>query len=251
MGFGLLLIGYTFAYLITVGLGNYAFAGLILGHFIMYLGIGELKKYSPAFIYAYIMSVMLIICSGFECVKGIDEMLNLGLGLSGTSLASIFETSRFIFDAAFNFALLYGIIDMSVRVDYPDTKFKANRNMIFVGLYYVFQIIMSAVSQNPGENYAKYSSFMMTLVLLFKLAYVILNIGVIFKCYAFICPFEDLDMQRKPSRFEFVNKMRARTDAQEQKAIEETQRYMEAKAQRKKEKREQKYSQNSKNNKKK
>ena len=58
-------------------------------------------------------------------------------------------------------------------------------------------------------------------------------------------------MQRKPSRFEFVNKMRARTDAQEQKAIEETQRYMEAKAQRKKEKREQKYSQNSKINKKK
>lgn len=251
MGFGLLLIGYTFAYLITIGLGNYAFAGLILGHFIMYLGIGELKKYSPAFIYAYIMSVMLIICSDFECVKGIDVMLNLGLGISGSGVANIFEISRFIFDAAFNVALLYGIIELSVRVDYPDTKFKSTRNLIFVGLYFVFQIIVSALSQNPGEHFEKYSSFMMTLVLLFKLIYVVLNIGVIFKCYAFICPFEDVNMERKPSRFEFVNKMRERTDANEQKAIEETQKYLEQRAQRKKEKREKKYSQNNKNHKKK
>ena len=251
MGFGLLLIGYTIAYLITIGLGNYAFAGLILGHFIMYLGIGELKKYSPAFIYAYIMSVMLIICSGFECIKGIDVMLNLNLGLSDIGVANVFEISRFIFDAAFNIALLYGIIELSVRVDYPDTKFKATRNMIFVGLYFVFQIIVSSLSQNPGENFEKYSSFMTTLVMLFKLIYVIFNIGVIFKCYAFICPFEDLEMTRKPSRFEFVNKMRERTDANEQKAIEETQKYLEEKAQRKKQKRVEKYSKNTKNNKKK
>lgn len=244
MGFGLLLIGYTFAYLITIGLGTYAFAGMIVGHFLMYLALGELKKYSPAFIYAYALSVLLIICSGFECVSGIDSMLSLGLSLSSTSIAGVFDTTRFLLDAAFNVAFLYGIIDLSKRVDYTDTKDKAYRNMIFVGIFYIFQIIMSAISKNPTENYAKYASFMMTVALLLKLILVFFNIGLIFKCYAFICPSADLDMKRKPSRFAFINKIREKTDANEERAIEDTKRYFEEKAKKKREKLEAKNSKN-------
>lgn len=236
MGFGLLLIGYTFAYLITIGLGTYAFVGMIIGHFMMYLALGELKKYSPVFNYAYILSVMLILCSGFECVSGVDSMLSLGLSLSSTKLASIMEVTRFLLDAGFNIAFLYGIIDLSKRVDYTDTKDKSYRNMVFVGLYYIFQIVISALADNPGETYAKYASFMMTVALLFKLMLVFFNIGLIFKCYAFICPSEDLEMKRKPSRFAFINKIREKTDANEERAIEDTKRYFEEKAKKKREK---------------
>ena len=236
MGFGLLLIGYTFAYLITIGLGTYAFAGMIIGHFVMYLALGELKKYSPVFAYAYILSVMLILCSGYECVSGIDSMLSLGIMLDGTKLASFMEITRFLLDAGFNVAFLYGIIDLSRRVDYTDTKDKSYRNMVFVGLYYVFQIIISALSENPSETYAKYASFMMTVALLFKLMLVFFNIGLIFKCYAFICPTEDVEMKRKPSKFEFINKIREKTDANEERAIEDTKKYFEEKARKKREK---------------
>ena len=62
------------------------------------------------------------------------------------------------------------------------------------------------------------------------------NIGLIFKCYAFICPSDDVEMKRKPSRFEFINKIRAKTDANEERAIEDTKKYFEQRAQKKREK---------------
>lgn len=236
MGFGTLLIGYTFAYLITVGLGDYAFIGLMVGHFIMYHAISELKKYASAFDLSYILSVMLIICAAFECVVGIDEMLVLGMSIGDTVVADIAEVTRFVLDAAFNIALLYGIADLARTVDLPSVRFASYRNMFFVGAYYVAQVIVSAVAEHPGEIFAKYSSFIMTVLLLLKLLYVIFNIGLLFKCYAFICPSDDVDMKRKPSRFEFINKMHEKTDAREEEAIQATKEYLEQKAQKKKEK---------------
>lgn len=236
MGFGILLIGYAVAYFITMGLGMYAFAGLIIGHFIMYMGISELKKYSPAFIYAYIMSILLIVTSIFECVSGLDLMLGFGLNISESVISDYAYALRFLLDALFNVALLYGIADISMRVDYPDTKYKAYSNMIFVGVYNIFQIGVSLFANNPSDEFKKFSSFIMTVVLLMKLVYVVLNLWLIFKCYAFICPSDDVDMKRKPSRFEFVNNMRKKSDEKEEKAIKETQEYMQKRADAKKEK---------------
>lgn len=236
MGFGILLVGYVTAYLLTIGLGQYAFAGLIIGHFMMYLALGELKKYSPAFKYAYISSILLILCAGFECIVGVDAIIAIGFPAFIGSIASVMEIVRFLLDLCFNVAFLYGIIDLSMRVDYLETKYKAYRNMVFVGLFYSFQIIVSMLSKNPDETYAKYASFMMTVVLLLKLILVFFNIGIIFKCYAFICPSDDVDMKRKPSRFEFINKIRAKTDANEERAIEDTKRYFEEKAQKRRQK---------------
>ena len=244
MGFGLLLVGYVISYLLTIGLGEYAFAGLIIGHFMMYLALGELKKYSPAFKYAYVCSVLLILCAAFECVMGIDSMISLGLPAVAQSVANVMDTVRFALDLCFNLAFLYGIIDLSVRVDYLETKYKAYRNLVFVGLFYAFQTIVSLISRNPGETYEKYASFMMTVVLLLKLIFVFFNIGLIFKCYAFICPSDDVEMKRKPSRFEFINKIRAKTDANEERAIEDTKKYFEQRAQKKREKLEAKNTKN-------
>lgn len=236
MGFGLLLIGYTFAYFITVGLGNYAFIGLMVGHFIMYHAVSELKKYSNAFDLSCILSVMLIICAAFECVVGIDEMLLLGMSVGDTAIADIAEVTRFLLDAAFNIALLYGIADLAKTVDLPSVRFGSLRNMFFVGAYYIAQVIVSAVAEHPGEVFTKYSSFIMTVLLLLKLLYVVFNIGLLFKCYAFICPSDDVDMKRKPSRFDFINRIHEKTDAREEEAVRATKEYFEQKAQKKKEK---------------
>ena len=39
MGFGLLLVGYVFAFVATIGMGPYAFAGALRGGFIMFLTV--------------------------------------------------------------------------------------------------------------------------------------------------------------------------------------------------------------------
>ena len=63
MGFGLLLVGYTFAFVARVGLGDYIFAGMLLGSFLMYLGLSELRKYSPGCIYSQILSILIFFLS--------------------------------------------------------------------------------------------------------------------------------------------------------------------------------------------
>ena len=82
MGFGLLLIGYTVAYLFPIGLGglgNYAFAGLLIGYFLCYLGLSELKKYTPVFNYAFVISIILTAFSLFETLVGLDNLFSFGL----------------------------------------------------------------------------------------------------------------------------------------------------------------------------
>ena len=225
MGFGLLLVGYIFAFVVTVGLGNYLFAGMLIGGFLMFLGLCELRKYCPTFLYALIADVILILCSFFETAVWIDGMFLLESGIGSGTFLRIFDWAEFIVYLIFNISMLYGIADLSRRVEYPETREKAYRNMVFVGAFNIFQILMLI----PRTIFDRDKGFFMTLLLILQVIYAIFNAFLIFKCYAMICPEGEEDMHRKPSRFTFVNKMREKQDEREQRAIESTKEYFEKK----------------------
>jgi hypothetical protein len=229
MGFGLLLIGYMFAFVARIGLGEYIFAGMLLGGFFMYLGLSELKKYSPAFIYSFICSIFIILSSFLGVAIWVDTAFGLGLGMSSTTISVIYEWSKFLIGLAFNVFMLYGIIDISNRVDYPDTKLAAQRNFVFVAVFNLCQLLLLF----PISFIQNDLSFFNTLLIVIQLIYSIANALLIFKCYAMICQQGQEDMPRKPSKFAFVNKIRAIRDAKEEKAIEDMKVYYEEKLKRK------------------
>lgn len=232
MGFGLLLIGYMFAFVASAGMGNYLFAGMLIGGFLMYLGLCELRKYSPAFIFALIGSILIIICSFWGTAVWIDLFFSLGWGISSGILSTVYDWIKLVVNFAFNIALLYGIADLSRRVELLETKEKAIRNVIFVVLFNAYQILLffpiGFIQSDP--------SFFLTILLILRLLYTILNALLLFKCYAMICPEGQEDMPKKRSRFEFVNKIRDAKDAKEEKAIEEMKEYYESKLKAKNEK---------------
>ena len=243
MGFGLLLIGYTVAYLFPIGLGglgNYAFAGLLIGYFLCYLGLSELKKYTPVFNYAFVISIILTAFSLFETLVGLDNLFSFNLGLSGSLGYSIFSYVRFIFDCGFNIAFLYGVIDISKRVDYEPTKNAAYRNLIFVAIAYAFELVGRILNVNPSESVKSALPTLAIIAIIINIFYILMNIFLLFKCYAFICPSEDVDMKRKKSRIGFINKIHERNDKKEQENIELTRKLYEdrlkKKAQKKKHK---------------
>lgn len=225
MGFGPLLVGYIFAYVVTVGLGNYLFAGMLIGGFIMFLGLSELRKYCPTFLYAIISCVLLILCSFYETAVWFDGMLLLESGVGSETMQRIFDWVELAINLIFNISVLYGIADLSRRVEYPETRQKAYRNMVFVGVFNAFQLLMLI----PNTVFDTDKGFFMTLLLILQVIYAMFNAFLIFKCYAMICPEGEEDMHRKPSRFAFVNKMRERQDEREQRAIESTKEYFEKK----------------------
>ncbi|MBP3376307.1 MAG: hypothetical protein J6L83_06040 [Clostridia bacterium] len=242
MGFGPLLVGYIFTHLVSIGLGNYLFAGMLIGGFIMFLGLCELRKYCPTFLYAIIANILLIFISFYETAVWVDDIFLLQSGIGSETISRVFDWITLAINLLFNLTLLYGIADLSKRVEYPETREKAYRNMIFVGVFNVFQILMLI----PNTVFDRDKGFFMTLLLIIQVIYALFNAFLIFKCYAMICPEGEEDMKRKPSRFEFVNKMREKQDEREQKAIESTKEYFEKKL----EKRNQKLQQNQSNNKK-
>ena len=225
MGFGLLLIGYMFAFVASAGMGNYLFAGMLIGGFLMYLGLCELRKYSPAFIFALLGSILIILCSFFGAAVWLNSFLSLGWSISSGIWSSAFDWIKLIVNFAFNISLLYGIADLSRRVELPETRQKAIRNIIFVILFNAYQILLffpiGFIQSDP--------SFFLTILLILRLLYTILNAWLLFKCYAMICPEGQEDMPKKRSRFEFVNKIRDAKDAKEEKAIEEMKEYYESK----------------------
>lgn len=235
MGFGLLLIGYVFSFVALPGLGEYAFAGMLIGGFIMYLGICELRRYSPVFIYSLIASILIIICSIFKCCVWLNSWLDLGIGLFGEGVAAALDWTKFILYALFDFSMLYGISDLSVRVDYPDTRKKSFENMVYVSIFVIFQLIMLMPFIGGLDNDNR--GVLMTLLVIVQVIYTVFNALLIFKCYAMICPAGQEDMPRKPSRFAFVNRFREIRDAKEEKAINEMKNYYEDKLRKKNAKR--------------
>lgn len=215
MGFGILFLGYSIVTIFSL-LGTYSFIGLLIGYFMMFMALSELRKYCPTFLYAIVASVMMIFCSFFECFEGIDTLFGLGMLSGAEIICGIFEKAEFVLGIIFNLTLLYGIADLARRVDLPEIRTKAFRNMIFVGIYAGYQLFLLL----PLKIIQRDQSFLMTLLMIFVLVYSLFNLALIFKCYAFICPQGEEEMKRKPSRFEFVNKLRARNDAKEQEMID-------------------------------
>ncbi len=239
MGFGQLLVGYIVCFSLTVGLGPYAFAGMLIGGFLMYLGLSELKKYSPVFIYALVGSILIVLCSFFETAAYIDGYFSLGLNIASDNLLLIFDYIEFAVNMFFNFAMLFGIADLSRRVDYQPTREKAHGNMASVAIFNAYQILMfMPIPFLQGNN-----GFFLTLLAIVKVIYTVLNAYLIFKCYAMICPEGQEDMPRKRSRFAFVNRIRDMKDAQEEKAAEEMKNYFEEKLRKRNQKKSQKKNQ--------
>ena len=228
MGFGLLLIGYMFAFLATSGLGPYIFAGLFVGSIFMFFGLKELRKYDPVFIYAIIGDILLFICSLMSAVSwALSTFTSINVG----GYSTVVNFIKIGVCLVFEIAMLYGIADLSRRVDYPDTRQKAYTNMIYVGVFNILQIItLTPLVTNMGgadKNTA------LAILLVAQVAYTAINTFLIFKCYAMICPVGQEDMPRKKSRFEFVNKFREIKDANDDKAIEEMKNYYESKLKKK------------------
>ena len=244
MGFGLLFIGYITAFVIVVGFGTYSFAATLIGGFLMFLGLSELRKYAPTFLYAIIANTLLLICSFYGTLEWIEAPFFIEMGIASLGLERFFDWALIVINLIFNVSLLYGIADLSRRVDFPETRIKAFRNMIFVGMFNLLQFVVAL----PISALDSSRSAMMILLLILQLFYTVINAALIFKCYAMICPEGEEDMQRKKSRFEFVNKWNKIRDEREEQVEAQTKKYIEDKLRKRNEKLN---SQNSKNHKKK
>jgi lysylphosphatidylglycerol synthetase-like protein (DUF2156 family) len=108
----------------------------------------------------------------------------------------------------FSAVLLWAIRLIAIQTDVPKIAVSAVRNFVFICVYYV----LSLIGLLPFAFAQKYASIVGAPVLILYFVWIILNLVLIYSCYARICDEDDVDMEQKPSRFEFVNNMRRESE---------------------------------------
>ena len=133
----------------------------------------------------------------------------------------------------FHACLLYAIYKIARETEVEKISYAATRNFIFMCVYEVLCVV-SYLPFAFVEDYKRY--FSMPIILLY-FGLIILNLVLVFSCYANICDENDIDMPLKKSRFEFVNKIREETARREQKAADESVEYAKRKMEERRNKR--------------
>lgn len=203
MGFGLLVIGYFVATLMSNH--AYGWATQIVGFYLIFLALGKLWEYKHSFKRCLWPLLLMTICQVFAGVRHLfvdipitDAVSILGYFQIDDLINTVFVTVLMIF----HFLLLSSIRELAFDVEDDVIVKLANRNFFIVSIYFLFNITVAFLPRGEG------TSVLVLISVLAGLVYPLFVLYLIYRCYARICAPEDKEMEEKPSRFAFVNKLR-------------------------------------------
>ncbi len=235
MGFGLLFIGYFMTYLMSESYAGYLIR--FVGYALMIFAFVKLYAYNRRFKFPLCASVLLLGVTAVGCYVEIGEFLYEYLIIEHFEVAESFKVALGTVDDtlvfAFHACLLYAIRSIAKETEVQKISYAAARNFAFICVYQVL-FAVSCLPFDFAKDYEKYFSLPMYLL---RYVLIILNLVLIFRCYANICDESDIDMPLKKSRFAFVNKIREETARREQKAADDSVEYARQKLEKRKEKR--------------
>lgn len=231
MGFGILFFGYFITYMMSWNMLGVLIR--ILGYGIMAYGLFKLKSYQPDFLFSCIASAVLAGISALRGIGTLTQYLYDNLILTFVFPPDPLQTVLEVVDSAlvlvFHALLLYAIMRIAKATELGKLAVSAVRNFIFIVIYYAVTLItMLFVKEAEMLSYMNLISFLLLFV------WVVLDLILLFSCYARICDEGDVEMERKKSRFHFVNRFREELDARESKAIDEDRAYRAKKKSRRK-----------------
>ena len=235
MGFGWLFIGYFVAMLMTFN--PVGFAIRLIGYTMILVSALKLRRYQSAFGWVALGSCLMVGVSVGLAFADISEYLYQGMILD-TKLVSDFirEVLGHVERGAlliFTVLLLLAIRKIALETEVRKISDNAVRNLMFVGFYYVVYVIGNL----PFAWVKNLLTELGIISLILYFAWIILNLILIYSCYANICDEGDVEMERKPSRFAFVNQFREENDARHQKAMEDGEALRRARMERRKKRR--------------
>lgn len=203
MGFGTLFIGY----FLLLNIAYYSFTDVIAA-LIMSMGLYKLSPVGKPFKYAFYSSIAFSALGFFEFILEIIRMFSPTSSFD--ELFSFISIPRYTLIALTSVMMLTGIRDVAKEVKLTSLYKRASFMIAPTGALYVLLALLE-VPLSFIEN-AKPLAVMSVLLLLFGFIAVIINLTLIYKAYMKICMPDEKDMPLKPSKFDFVNKFRERSE---------------------------------------
>ncbi len=223
MGFGLLFFGYLTAQLLSINLYRAFFR--LAGYVIVFAALSKLRRHNRFFAYAGFASLPLalisLVQSGFELFRLLGREIP-------TTLENPLESAMILFSLLFHACLLLAVYTIARDTALPKLARQARLNLVLTAAYGLLEGLR-AIPVQLGASYAS-TLYLMTFSLFLVLT--VSSLILLFRCYMWICLEGDEDMAQKPSRFAFVNEMRAKQAEKEQKAADEAAAYAREKRER-------------------
>ena len=215
MGFGLLLMGYFLGMVMSLNIFGAFFrlAGFALAAY----AARKLSDYHKGFSFLTLASMLAVAVSVLGAISSLSAFLYDNMIISekliGDGLATAFGYARYGAELVFTVALCVAISLIAKETGEQKLRYVAIRNLALYCVYFVLQIICWLPHEYVGTLLQ--ITALPAVAQLAGFALILLNLLMIFSCYRRICDESDVDMPQKPSRFEFVNQMRAEREEKE------------------------------------
>ena len=205
MGFGTLFLGYLFC---TIA---FSFPGYIkiFSYLILLLALLKLRRYNRHFSSAWFAALPLCLSGLLYLAVEVCSSLHL---LDAGQIELFVQIASVLCNAlelACFFPLLSGLQSLAKETDVYVLEVRSFRNRIFTTLYYLLFI---AGQFNYPPEYRVFLIRYNIVILVFGLAVAFLNLKLFYNFYMWICLPEDAEMERKESRFTWVNTLRRKID---------------------------------------
>lgn len=227
MGFGILLIGYFTATVMSFNIFGAFFK--LVGYALAFVGIKKLSQYHKSFSLLALSCLSVIAISACCALGNLSDFLYTNLLIPSKFISEIFVNTfnyiRYTLELIFNVLLCVSVAAISKETGAPKLVYVSIRNLVIYCIYFVLQVICWM----PFESIRSFLSAtaLPVWVLILNLLILILNVLMLFSAYTKICDEGDVEMKQKPSRFEFVNKMR---EEKEERARQRAEKYKKAPA---------------------
>ncbi len=229
MGFGILLFGYFITTMMPIPLSMILPLDLtgfirLVGYILVAMAAKKLSDYNSSFRMLVVSSYVM------AAISVLEGLVDLGLFFVNNQIINLpfadalrsFEQMQVIDYLGLTVIIFVAALCLSIKHIGEDTGIKkvvvaSTRNIVFYGILFA----VKAVSFLPFSWVYTYKNVFVSALLVIELLCWILNLYMIFYCYAKICDSSDVDMKQKPSRFSFINERRARRDAERQQIVDE------------------------------
>ena len=235
MGFGLLFLGYFITFLMSMN--TYGVIFRLVGCIVMCRGACKLTAYNRYFVpvkYAAAAMILLsLLNSGYQLFAYLYDNMLISVNVASSLTSNIILYTEAAAVLVFNLLLYLAARKIAIETDVQKIVVSSWRNTICISLYYLLYVI----GMLPTPFKASYNKIMGLPIMVLYILWIVFGLTLLASCYARICDEADVEMERKPSRFEFINKMREELDAKEKRARAADAQYKIEKAEKRKNKR--------------
>lgn len=203
MGFGILFLAYFMAFFVPLSYLH------LIGYALVAWALIKLKDYRPAFMRAVWWLIPLAVCCLYHVLGSLLSLLP-SLGIAAvqppfitTTVTAIISLVEYGLILGFHVALLLQLRGFARELELPAIAKRADWGLWLVGVQcscYIVAMVLELVGW-PLQMFSAIAA-------LLQFVWAAFNLFNLFTCYMYICPEGDEQMERKPSRFAFVNRFR-------------------------------------------